>query len=64
VRRAKYLFNKGQRPVLEGGEIVTCFRDGEATLRKNRRLSGFTEATDYSQCLRLTFLLAHFGDLR
>lgn len=48
VRRAKYLFRKEQRPILVGDEIVTCFRDGEVTLRKNRRLSGFTEATDYS----------------
>lgn len=48
VKRAKYLFQKEQRPVRAGDEIVTCFRDGEVTLRKNRRISGFTEATDYS----------------
>ena len=48
VMRAKNLFQKEQRPVQEGDEIVTCFRDGEVTLRKNRRTSGFTEATDYS----------------
>lgn len=48
ILRAKYLYNKVQRPVQEGDEIVTCFRDGEVTLRKNRRTSGFTEATDYS----------------
>ena len=46
--RAKHMFNKEQRPVEEGDEIVTCFRDGEVTLRKNRRTTGFTEATDYS----------------
>lgn len=46
--RAKNLFKKEQRPVIEGDDIVTCFRDGEVTLRKNRRTSGFTEATDYS----------------
>ena len=46
--RAKHMFNKEQRPVEEGDEIVTCFRDGEVTLRRNRRTSGFTEATDYS----------------
>ena len=46
--RGKNLFNKEQRPVQEGDDIVTCFRDGEVTLRKNRRISGFTEATDYS----------------
>lgn len=48
VHRAKYMFNKEQRPILKDDEIVTCFRDGEVTLRKNRRISGFTEATDYS----------------
>lgn len=48
IKRAKNLFKKEQRPVQEGDEIVTCFRDGEVTLRKNRRISGFTEATDYS----------------
>ncbi|MCX9076370.1 MAG: hypothetical protein OIN84_00190, partial [Candidatus Methanoperedens sp.] len=25
-------------------ETVTCFRDGVVTLRKNRRLEGFTES--------------------
>ena len=48
VKRGKNLFNKEQRPIEEGDEIVTCFRDGEVTLRKNRRTTGFTEATDYS----------------
>jgi type I restriction enzyme S subunit len=46
--RAKYLYKKEQRPIEEGDDIVTCFRDGEVTLRKNRRTTGFTEATDYS----------------
>lgn len=48
LRRAKNLFKKEQRPVQEGDEVVTCFRDGQVTLRKNRRLTGFTEATEYS----------------
>lgn len=48
VVKAKNLFKKEQRPVIEGDDIVTCFRDGEVTLRKNRRTTGFTEATDYS----------------
>lgn len=48
VNRGKNLFNKEQRPIEEGDDIVTCFRDGEVTLRKNRRTTGFTEATDYS----------------
>ena len=48
VHRAKNLFNKEQRPAQDGDDIVTCFRDGEVTLRKNRRITGFTEATDYT----------------
>ncbi len=43
--RAKWLFAKMARPVREEDEIVTCFRDGTVTLRKNRRLRGYTEAT-------------------
>ena len=31
-----------ERPVQEGDDIITCFRDGEVTLRKNRREEGFT----------------------
>ena len=45
--RAKWLFTKMDRPVREDDEVVTCFRDGMVTLRKNRRLRGFTEATVY-----------------
>jgi len=48
IMRAKYLFKKEQRKTTEGDDIITCFRDGEVTLRKNRRTSGYTEATDYS----------------
>ena len=42
--RAKYLYKKENRPALETDEVVTCFRDGQVTLRKNRRTSGFTES--------------------
>ena len=31
-----------KREVLPSDEIITCFRDGEVTLRKNRREEGFT----------------------
>ena len=48
ILRAKHMFNKEQRPIEDGDDIVTCFRDGEVTLRKNRRITRFTEATDYS----------------
>lgn len=44
VKRAKSLFRKVNRPVRASDEVVTAFRDGTVTLRKNRRLVGFTEA--------------------
>ena len=33
-----------KRPVREADEVVTCFRDGTVTLRRNRRLRSFTES--------------------
>ncbi|MDF7808983.1 hypothetical protein P4E94_16165 [Pontiellaceae bacterium B12219] len=44
IEKGKWLFLKADRPVRKEDEIVTCFRDGEVTLRKNRRLDGFTNA--------------------
>ena len=42
--RAKWLFKKKNRPVRDTDDVVTCFRDGVVTLRKNRRVRGFTES--------------------
>lgn len=44
IERGKNLFTRVERPVREYHEVVTCFRDGVVTLRKNRRTSGFTES--------------------
>lgn len=44
LERAKYIFKKENRIVKPEYETVTCFRDGEVTLRKNRRTTGFTES--------------------
>ncbi|MFA9500190.1 restriction endonuclease subunit S [Mannheimia sp. E30BD] len=44
LRKAKYLFQKMERAVRSDDEIVTCFRDGQVTLRSNRRTEGFTNA--------------------
>lgn len=41
--RLKFGFDLQKRPVEDGMEIVTAFRDGEVTLRKNRRIDGYTE---------------------
>ena len=42
--RGKHLYQKMQRPTSNIDEVVTCFRDGTVTLRKNRRITGFTES--------------------
>ena len=42
--RGKNLYEKMQRPVSDTDKVVTCFRDGTVTLRKNRRTTGFTES--------------------
>lgn len=44
VEKAKWLFRKMERPIRPNDEIVTCFRDGQVTLRSNRRTEGFTNA--------------------
>lgn len=41
--RLKFGFDLQKRPISSDMEIVTAFRDGEVTLRKNRRLEGYTE---------------------
>lgn len=42
VQRGKNMLSLLERPVLEDDGIITCFRDGEVTLRSNRREDGFT----------------------
>ena len=44
MKRAKFIFRRLQRPVRESDEIITAFRDGIVTLRKNRRTLGFTNS--------------------
>lgn len=42
--RFKNLFSQSRLPVRKSDEVVTSFRDGQVTLRSNRRLHGYTEA--------------------
>ena len=42
--RGKNILTLLERPVHEDDDVVTCFRDGEVTLRKNRREEGFTNS--------------------
>src|SRR6266851_4081273 len=44
TEKGKWLFRRMERPVAANDEVVTCFRDGTVTLRKNRRVRGFTES--------------------
>ena len=45
--RAKYLWRESALPVRDSDEMVTCFRDGQVTLRSNRREEGFTYANGF-----------------
>ena len=45
ITKGKYFMNILVRPVYEDDGVITCFRDGEVTLRTNRREDGFTIAT-------------------
>ena len=42
--KGKNVFRVLQRPITDEDDVVTCFRDGEVTLRINRRTEGFTVA--------------------
>lgn len=47
VEPLRYQVSRVRRPI-EDEEIITAFRDGQVTRRSNRRIDGYTEATDYS----------------
>lgn len=42
IIRGKYILKYMQKPVRDDDGVITCFRDGEVTLRSNRREDGFT----------------------
>ena len=44
IVRTKDIFNHRKEEALDDDEIVTAFRDGQVTLRKNRRTDGFTNS--------------------
>jgi type I restriction enzyme S subunit len=64
IKRAKYMFIKNKRNRRPEDEVITCFRDGQVTLRKNRRLTGFTESEKYDgyQGIRKGDLVIHQMD--
>lgn len=58
LRRSKFLFKKrAEEPLVDDG-IVTAFRDGQVTLRTNRRTEGFTNALQ-----EIGYQRVHKGDL-
>lgn len=42
IKKGKYCLRYVQKPTKPDDDVITCFRDGEVTLRKNRREDGFT----------------------
>jgi type I restriction enzyme, S subunit len=64
LKRAKWLFSQSALPVRDEDEMVTCFRDGQVTLRKNRREEGFTNAIQELgyQGIRVGQLVLHSMD--
>lgn len=42
--RGKYVLNYLNKPIRQDDGVITCFRDGQVTLRSNRREDGFTMA--------------------
>lgn len=43
-KKGKYILRYMSKPVRQDDGVITCFRDGEVTLRSNRREDGFTMA--------------------
>lgn len=44
TKKARFIFKEMKRDPKDDDEIITAFRDGTVTLRKNRREEGFTNA--------------------
>lgn len=42
ISKIKYAIFPHEKPVFPTDDVITCFRDGTVTLRKNRREEGFT----------------------
>lgn len=62
--KAKWVFHRTQRPIRPEDGVVTAFRDGQVTLRTNRRVEGFTNALKEIgyQGVRAGDLLVHAMD--
>ena len=44
IKKVKWFFKQEKRRIKSNDKIITCFRDGEVTLRSNRKTEGFTNA--------------------
>ena len=45
IKKGKYILKPLEKPVKPTDGVITCFRDGEVTLRSKRREDGFTIST-------------------
>lgn len=64
IKKGKWILSRLERPVHEDDGVITCFRDGEVTLRSNRREDGFTisfQETGY-QGINIGDLVVHGMD--
>lgn len=43
-KKGKYILRYMSKPIKQDDGVITCFRDGQVTLRRNRREDGFTMA--------------------
>ncbi|MDJ1177518.1 restriction endonuclease subunit S [Roseofilum sp. BLCC_M91] len=44
IKKAKYVYSQASRPIPKSSGVVTAYRDGQVTLRENRRADGYTFA--------------------
>jgi len=58
LKKPKYFLHKMEREPLPSDDVITCFRDGVVTLRKNRRTTGFTNSLK-----EIGYQRIHKGDL-
>ena len=64
VEKGKWLYRQEKDQLEKEDEIITCFRDGGVTLRKNRKNDGFTNALKEHgyQGIRIGDLVIHNMD--
>lgn len=64
IIKGKYILKLLNRAIPKNAKIITCFRDGQVTLRENRRTDGFTISTKEIgyQGVKINDLVVHSMD--